>query len=147
MDQASAKNNYHYNKALRPLANRLRKNMTKSEACMWKYVLMNRQMMGYQFRRQRPVLNYIADFMCKDLRLIIEVDGLTHEDELKHQQDKRRDQELTNNGFTVLRFHSWQVLNHIADVSNAICEWIEANKTVEPPGPRKRKPRIDRKRI
>lgn len=64
-----------YNKSLQPFANKLRKEMTKAEVCLWKYVLRAGQMNGYKFRRQRPVLNYIADFMCKELRLIIEVDG------------------------------------------------------------------------
>ena len=51
--------------------------MTKAEACLWKYVLRAGKMKSFQFRRQRPVLNYIADFMCKELMLIIEVDGIT----------------------------------------------------------------------
>jgi len=63
MEKASPQNNYHYNKNLQAYANQLRKNMTKGEACLWKYVLSKKQMKGYQFRRQRPVLNYIADFM------------------------------------------------------------------------------------
>lgn len=53
---------YGYNKRLQPFANRLRKEMTKAEACLWKYALRARQMKGYQFRRQRPVLNYIRRF-------------------------------------------------------------------------------------
>lgn len=72
------KNNKHYNKDLQPFAKDLRSDMTKAEACLWKYVLKARMIKGYQFRRQRPVLNYIADFMCKELILIIEVDGITH---------------------------------------------------------------------
>ena len=52
--------------------------MTKAEACLWKYVLKGRMMKEYQFRRQRPVLQYVADFMCKELKLIIEVDGSSH---------------------------------------------------------------------
>jgi very-short-patch-repair endonuclease len=59
--------NHEYNKNLQPFANKLRKNITKAEACLWKYVLKAKQLKGYQFRRQRPVLNYIADFMCKEL--------------------------------------------------------------------------------
>ena len=69
--------NHGYNKNLQPYANRLRKEMTKAEACLWKYVLKAKQLRGYQFRRQRPVLNYITDFVCPELMLIIEVDGLT----------------------------------------------------------------------
>lgn len=57
--------NHYYNKNLQPNANRLRKEMTKAEACLWKYVLRARKMKGFQFKRQRPVLIYIADFMCK----------------------------------------------------------------------------------
>ena len=99
MKKASPRNNYHYNPKLRPLANHLRKTMTKSEACLWKYVLSKRQMKGYQFRRQRPVLNYIADFMCKELLLIIEVDGITHDDPEAVEQDLIRDENLREVGF------------------------------------------------
>ena len=77
---ASPSNNYHYNSSLRERANHLRKNMTKAEAYLWKYVLRRRNMMGYQFHRQRPVLQYIADFICKELLLIIEVDGISQDD-------------------------------------------------------------------
>lgn len=66
-----------YNKKLQPYASKNRKQMTKAEACLWKYVL-KAKMTGYTFNRQRPVLNYIADFMCKEKKLIIEVDGITH---------------------------------------------------------------------
>jgi len=65
--KADTTNNYAYNKKLQPFANKLRKEMTKTEACLWKYALRASQMKGYQFRRQRPVLRYIADFLCKEL--------------------------------------------------------------------------------
>jgi len=81
MQPASPSNNYHYNKKLQSYANTLRQNMTKAEASLWKYVLRNGLLHGYKFRRQRPVLNYIADFKCPELMLIIEVDGITHLDE------------------------------------------------------------------
>ena len=64
--------------------------MTKAEACLWRYVLRARKMKGYSFRRQRPVLHYIADFMCKELKLIIEVDGITHQFEETIKYDKIR---------------------------------------------------------
>ncbi len=78
--------------------------MTKAEACLWKFVLGAKQMMGYQFRRQRPVLNYIADFMCKELNLIIEVDGITHQWEGVADNDLIREEKLTSVGFYILRF-------------------------------------------
>ncbi len=117
-----------YNKSLQPFANKLRKEMTKSEACLWKYVLRARQMQGYQFRRQRPVLNYIADFMCKELRLVIEVDGITHD--LKLEKDKRRTDDLRRADFHVYRFTDEEVLTNIYGVAREIEKII---KHIGPP--------------
>ena len=52
--------------------------MTKAEACLWKYILTAKQLKGYQFRRQGTILKFITDFMCMELMLIIEMDGITH---------------------------------------------------------------------
>jgi len=112
MSLNKSKYNY-YNKSLQPLANQLRKNFTKSEACLWKYVLKARKMNGYQFRRQRPVLNYIVDFMCPELNLIIELDGITHDTTEVQAFDKIKTNDLERAGFTVLRFQDRDVLNHI----------------------------------
>lgn len=117
--------NHHYNKNLQPPANRLRKEMTKAEACFWKYVLRAGKMKDFQFLRQRPVLNYIADFMCKELMLVIEVDGITHNFEEVIKNDERRQKALTTAGFTVLRFTDDEVLNNINAVYNYLEDWIE----------------------
>jgi len=121
-------NLWNYNKSLQPFANKLRKEMTKAEACLWKYVLRAGQMQGYKFRRQRPVLNYIADFMCKELRLVIEVDGITHDSKL--EKDKRRTEALTRAGFHVYRFTDEEVLTNIQGVAGEIGRII---KDIEPP--------------
>lgn len=102
--------------------------MTKAEACLWKYVLRAGQLKGFQFRRQRPVLNYIADFMCKELMLIIEVDGITHHFEGAIYKDDIRQKELENAGYTVLRFNDEDILNSIEHVYNYLEDWIEKNK-------------------
>ena len=117
--------NHYYNKDLQPYANRLRKEMTKAEACLWKYVLRAGKMKGFQFRRQRPVLNYIADYMCKELMLIIEVDGITHHYEETIKKDEIRQKALESAGFTVLRFSDEDVLNNIQAVHNYLEDWIE----------------------
>jgi len=117
-------NNY-YNKHLQPYANRLRKEMTKAEACLWKYVLRAGKLKGFQFRRQRPVLNYIADFMCTELKLIIEVDGITHQSEETIKKDEIRQNALETVGFTLLRFSDEEVLNNIQAVFNYLEDWIE----------------------
>ena len=117
---ADKSNFYNYNKNLQPYANSLRKNMTKAEACLWKYALKARQMKGYQFRRQRPVLNYIADFMCKELKLIIEVDGITHTYEGAKEKDDIRQKNLEQAGFVVIRFDDDEVLKGINSVIKRI---------------------------
>ncbi len=117
--------NHFYNKGLQPNANRLRKEMTKAEACLWKYVLRAGKMKGFQFRRQRPVLIYIADFMCKELMLIIEVDGSIHQLEEINKNDVKRQKALEEAGFTVLRFTNEEVLENINSVYSYLEDWIE----------------------
>jgi very-short-patch-repair endonuclease len=108
--------NYSYNKKLQPLAKELRKGLTKSEACLWKYALKAKQLKGYQFRRQRPILQYIADFFCKELMLIIELDGITHDDEVALVKDNRREERLAKAGFKIVRFTDEEVLKNMAGV-------------------------------
>lgn len=117
--------NHYYNKNLQPFANRLRKEMTKAEACLWKYVLRAGKMKGYQFRRQRPVLQYIADFMCKELMLIVEVDGSIHQLDEVMKKDAERQKALEEAGFTVLRFTNEEVLENINAVYSYLEDWIE----------------------
>ena len=102
--------NYRYNKRLKANASALRRNMTKAEACLWNFVLKAGGMKGFTFRRQRPVLNYIADFMCKELILIIEVDGITHSYENVATADVKRQTDLEKAGFTVIRFTDEEML-------------------------------------
>lgn len=99
--------------------------MTKAEACLWKYALKARMMKGYQFRRQRPVLSYIADFMCQELKLIIETDGLTHDFEEVYKNDLIRQAKLEEAGFTVVRFNDSEVLNRMSNVRQHIEQVIE----------------------
>jgi len=120
------KDNYHlYNTRLQPFANKLRKDMTKAEACLWKYALRARQMKGYQFRRQRPVINFIADFMCKELMLVIEVDGRSHQFPEVILKDERKQAALESTGFTVLRFSDDEVLKNMRGVIDYLEDWIE----------------------
>ena len=82
-------------------------------------------MKGFQFRRQRPVMRYIADFMCKELMLIIEVDGITHQWEEVIKNDEIRQKALEAAGFTVLRFTDDEVLKDIQSVYSYLENWIE----------------------
>ena len=121
--------NHNYNKHLQPFANKLRKEMTKAEACLWKYILKAGQLKGYQFRRQRSILKYIADFMCVELMLIIEVDGITHHWEETMIKDKKKQDDLEAAGYTVLRFKDEEVLNDLNAVHAFLEEWIEKKES------------------
>ena len=123
--KANKSNFYGYNKKLQSYANKLRKRMTKAEACLWKYGLRARQRQGYQFRRQRPVLYFIADFLCLPLKLVIEVDGITHQWEETIRRDKRKDRMLQEAGFVVLRFTDEEVLDQMNYVVTMIDETID----------------------
>jgi len=132
--KADTTNNYGYNKKLRPFASKLRKEMTKAEACLWKYALRAGQMKGYQFRRQRPVLQYIADFLCKELKLVIEVDGITHMDDETDEKDKRKTRDLESAGFKVIRFTDEDVLKNMSGVMERIEMVVEdIGNSIPPP--------------
>ena len=102
--------------------------MTKAEACLWKYALRAKKMKGYEFRRERPILNFIADFMCFELNLVIEVDGITHTWEETIEKDIRKDKALAAIGVTVLRFPDNYVLRDMEGVIREIKCWIEAKE-------------------
>ncbi|HET6527538.1 MAG TPA: endonuclease domain-containing protein [Balneolaceae bacterium] len=118
------KDNFYYNKNLKEFARKLRKDSTKAEIVLWKEVLRGGKMHGYTFLRQRPVLNYIADFMCKRLMLIIEVDDFMHKSEEQWKLDKERQKELEEAGFTVLRFTDDEVPADLRNVERVIEYWL-----------------------
>ena len=90
-------------------------------------------MRGYTFNRQRPVSKYIVDFMCKPLKLVIEVDGITHQFLQVQRKDRLKDHKLKMLGFTVLRFTDEEVLTNIEGVYDQICKWIDDNPPPAPP--------------
>ena len=130
--------NCNYNKKLQPLARQLRKKLTKSEACLWKYALRAKQLKGYPFRRQRPILQYIADFFCKELMLIIEIDGITHDNEISRSKDFQREECLAKAGFRIVRFSDEDILNNIAGVISELERIIEEIEISTPLIPRQR---------
>ena len=105
--------NYHYNRSLKPLARALRNEM---EVFLWKHVLRAGGMRGYRFRRQRPVLNYTADFMCRELRLVIEIDGTSHDSEEAQEHDALKDRDLERAGYRAVRIPHRDVLKELENV-------------------------------
>jgi very-short-patch-repair endonuclease len=125
--KACKENHFLYNPNLKKRARNMRSKGTKAEAYLWKFILQ-KSIMGYKFQRQRPVMNYIADFMCKELMLIIETDGATHLLNGAKEKDEKRRLELEQVGFTVICFEDGVVLNNIGWVTSIIEQEINKIK-------------------
>jgi very-short-patch-repair endonuclease len=119
----------YYNQNLKKLSQELRRNATYSERLLWRH-LKGRQMHCYQFTRQKPVENYIVDFYCSKLHLVIEIDGITHGGKQKY--DEKRDNRLRQIGLTVLRFNTLYVVNQIHDTLMVISEKIRELENTTP---------------
>jgi very-short-patch-repair endonuclease len=98
-------------------ARELRKNLTEAELTLWRHLRL-RQFGGYKFRRQQPIGKYIVDFVCLEKRLIIEVDGGQHSEQVSY--DLERSAWLEEQGFRVLRFWDNQVLKETEAVKEVI---------------------------
>ena len=103
----------------RKRAKQLRQTMTRAETLPWRYIKANR-IDGLSFRRQMPLGNYVLDFVCLSAKLIVELDGETHDFASRQVADNRRDEFLRSEGFTVLRFANEQVLLNLAGVVEVI---------------------------
>jgi len=109
-------------------AKNLRKNLTDVERKLW-YLLKNRSLVGHKFRRQHPVGPYIVDFVCLNRKLIIELDGSQHNEQLAY--DAKRAAYLKNNGFRLLRFWNNQVLENMDGVLTVILNTLTLSLTGE----------------
>jgi very-short-patch-repair endonuclease len=112
----------------RDFARHLRKNMTDSERRLW-HALRYRQVSGHKFRRQAPIGPYIADFVCFEKKVILELDGGQHSEQA--EADAKRTQWLNREGFTVLRFWNHQVFEDLDSVLEVI--WRSVEETLPPP--------------
>jgi very-short-patch-repair endonuclease len=104
-------------KRLTPVARILRRDRTEAEARLWRY-LRNRQMEGAKFRFQSPVGPYVADFLCVEARLIVELDGGQHG--IQAEKDAARTKVLEAAGYTVIRFWNNEVLANTEGVVETI---------------------------
>lgn len=82
-------------------------------------------MKGYDFHRQKPLLEYIADFFCHELMLVIEVDGSSHELERVKKNDAAKEARLEEFGITVLRISDVDVFTNIDSVLKQIEDFID----------------------
>ncbi|WP_246515119.1 endonuclease domain-containing protein [Bradyrhizobium diversitatis] len=105
-------------------AKRLRREMTRAEALLWRHLKADR-LAGLAFRRQTPMGNYIADFVAHSCKLIVELDGESHDFGERIQHDERRDQWFASRGYRVLRFTNDDVMKHLEGVVLSIFEAAE----------------------
>ena len=121
-----------YNPNLKDRAKELRQKATYGERLLWKF-LKGRQMHGYQFMRQKPIDNYIVDFYCSKLHLVIEIDGITHDG--KEKYDEKRENRLRSLGLDIIRFDGNYVITHTQDTLQMISDKICMLEQKQPPDP------------
>ena len=110
-------------------ARNLRLTMTPAEMLLWER-LRNNQLSGFRFKAQHPIECFIADFYCHKARLVVEVDGEIHKEQIEY--DKDRTAAIEKHDLKVIRFTNQQVENEIESVILEISQYLKAPA---PPGP------------
>jgi len=108
--------------------------MTKGEVILWKR--LKGKQLGFKFRRQVGIGRYIVDFYCSRLKLVIEIDGLTHLEEKIFENDLKREGYLENLGLFIKRYNSEDVFKKIEQVIEDLyntCIYIENHPGLRPP--------------
>ncbi len=105
-------------------ANQLRENMTEAENILWEK-LRNKKFLGLKFRRQHPISRFIVDFYCHKYKLVIELDGKIHLKTEVGLNDKKREEELKEYGFNILRFRNEDILKNLNVTLITIKDFIE----------------------
>lgn len=105
---------------LKELAKENRKTMTAAESFLWGYI--RNKKLGYRFRRQHPIDDFIVDFLYLPLKLVVEVDGGYHRTDYQTELDEQRSAFLIESGYHIIRFTNEEVLQDIASVISVIKE-------------------------
>ncbi|MBQ3356029.1 MAG: endonuclease domain-containing protein [Oscillospiraceae bacterium] len=113
--------NKTYNPQLTPLAQKLRREMTKEERHLWYDFLKD---LPATFNRQKVIGNYIADFYCASSKLVIELDGSQHFEEKGVAADEKRDAYLQSLGIRVLRYSNEDIKRNFAGVCEDILRYV-----------------------
>ncbi len=114
-------------KELKHIAKILRRRPTDAEKRLWR-CLRGKQLEGFKFRRQEPIGNYVADFVCFEKRIVVEVDGSQH----CKEKDSERDQWFEGQGFKVLRFWNNEVLKNTQGVWEVIRKALIESPSPDP---------------
>jgi very-short-patch-repair endonuclease len=103
----------------------LRRGSTDAERLLWSR-LRRRQLGGFRFRRQRPIGNYVCDFVCLSDSLVVELDGSQHVEQADY--DSGRDAFLRSSGYRVLRFWNGDVMDRLDTVLETILEALHRDE-------------------
>jgi very-short-patch-repair endonuclease len=105
--------------------------MTRAETLFWRYVKAG-HLDGLSFRRQTPIGSYIVDFVCLAARVVVEIDGESHDFVESQRRDARRDQWLASRGYVVLRFTNEDVLSSLEGVLLTIRDTARSRQDTPP---------------
>ena len=111
-----------HNKQMAPIAKSLRKNMTKEERHLWYDFLKDYPI---RFYRQKILGKYVADFYCSKAKLVIELDGGGHFNEVTAEKDKNRAFYLENHGLKVIRFCNLDIDRNFYEVCSMIDDEVK----------------------
>ena len=101
------------------VARRLRKTLTRQEVKLWLHLRQLRKL-GFHFRRQTPIKDFIVDFACYHPRVIVELDGSQHSMRRHELRDAVRDAKLTADGFRIVRVWNSDVDSNLDGVFDKI---------------------------
>ena len=118
-----------YNKNLKDRARKMRNEMTVAEKKLWFGYLRQDK---HRWLRQKPIGNFIVDFYCSELKLVVEVDGGTHLEYKDVFNDRERSKILEKLGLKILRFWNDDIINGLSEVANIIEEEIKKIKSPNP---------------
>ncbi len=118
-----------YNRKLKDRARELRNNATESEKVFWDF--LRKDFPQHHFMRQKPLDQFIADFYCNKLKLIIEIDGEIHETQ-KERDSERDNIFLMKYKINTLRFTNEDVKNNIESIKLELEKYIESHRTIPP---------------
>lgn len=106
------------------MARRLRREMSPPETILWQRVRGKK--LGFKFRRQHPVGPYVVDFCCAGSKLIVEIDGLAHDNAARAMRDEGRERFFVESGYKVLRVTAAEVFDDVGRVLTAIVAQAES---------------------
>jgi very-short-patch-repair endonuclease len=117
---------YYGNRELVERARILRNNMTLAEIILWSR-LRSKKINGYKFRRQQPIFDYVVDFYCDELKMIIEVDGEIHLLSEKTDSDLKRDKILKINGYHIIHLTNLEIETELDATIKKVRAFIASN--------------------